>query len=149
MGLYDDTGTLIAVGNMAESYKPELAEGSGRAQTLRMVIMVSDIDTVELSIDTTLVMATQDYVDDKLAEHEQSRRHPDATLKEKGFTQLSSATDSTSEALAATPKAVKAAYDLAKGKYWLRMRPRRRKGLFSSVAPSTACLRRSPQRQKR
>ena len=30
-GLYDDTGTLIAVGNMAESYKPELAEGSGRA----------------------------------------------------------------------------------------------------------------------
>ncbi|HBE7296910.1 TPA: phage tail protein [Escherichia coli] len=117
MGLYDDTGTLIAVGNMAESYKPELAEGSGRAQTLRMVIMVSDIDTVELSIDTTLVMATQDYVDDKLAEHEQSRRHPDATLKEKGFTQLSSATDSTSEALAATPKAVKAAYDLAKGKY--------------------------------
>lgn len=117
MGLYDDTGALIAVGNMAESYKPELAEGSGRAQTLRMVIMVSDIDTVELSIDTTLVMATQDYVDDKLAEHEQSRRHPDATLNEKGFTQLSSATDSASEALAATPNAVKAAYDLAKGKY--------------------------------
>ncbi|HBV0436310.1 TPA: phage tail protein [Escherichia coli] len=116
MGLYDDTGTLIAVGNMAESYKPELAEGSGRAQTLRMVIMVSDIDTVELSIDTTLVMATQDYVDDKLAEHEQSRRHPDATLKEKGFTQLSSATDSTSEVLAATPKAVKVANDNANGR---------------------------------
>lgn len=117
MGLYDDTGTLIAVGNMAESYKPELAEGSGRAQTLRMVIMVNDINTVELSIDTTLVMATQDYVDDKLTEHEQSRRHPDATLKDKGFTQLSSAIDSTSESLAATAKAVKAAYDLAKSKY--------------------------------
>jgi phage-related tail fiber protein len=53
MGLYDDTGTLIAVGNMAESYKPELAEGSGRAQTVRMVIMVSDIESVELAIDTT------------------------------------------------------------------------------------------------
>jgi hypothetical protein len=117
MGLYDDTGTLIAVGNMAESYKPELAEGSGRAQTVRMVIMVSDIESVELTIDTSTVMATQDYVDDKLAEHEQSRRHPDATLKEKGFTQLSSATDSTSETFAATPKAVKAAYDLADGKY--------------------------------
>ena len=116
-GLYDDTGTLIAVGNMAESYKPELAEGSGRAQTVRMVIMVSDIASVELAIDTTLVMATQDYVDDRLAEHEQSRRHPDASLKEKGFVQLSSATDSDSETLAATPKAVKAAYDLAKGKY--------------------------------
>ncbi|WP_213313476.1 phage tail protein, partial [Citrobacter freundii] len=103
LGLYDDAGTLIAVANMAESYKPELAEGSGRAQTCRMVIIVSSIASVELSIDATTVMATQDYVDDKLAEHEQSRRHPDATLKEKGFVQLSSATDSTSESLAATP----------------------------------------------
>ena len=117
LGLYDDTGTLIAVGNMAESYKPALAEGSGRAQTVRMVIMVSDIESVELTIDTSTVMATQDYVDDKIAEHEQSRRHPDATLTAKGFTQLSSATDSVSESVAATPKAVKTAYDLAKGKY--------------------------------
>lgn len=140
MGLYDDTGALIAVGNMAESYKPELAEGSGRAQTLRMVIMVSDIDTVELSIDTTLVMATQDYVDDKLVEHEQSRRHPDATLKEKGFTQLSSATDSTSEALAATPNAVKAAYDLAKGKYTAQDATTAQKGIvqLSSATDSVS-----------
>lgn len=117
LGLYDDEGVLIAVANMAESYKPELAEGSGRAQTCRMVIIVSSIASVELSIDSTMVMATQDYVDDKLAEHEKSRNHPDATLNEKGFTQLSSATDSTSESHAATPKAVKAAYDLANGKY--------------------------------
>lgn len=113
LGLYDDAGTLIAVANMAESYKPELAEGSGRAQTCRMVIIVSNVASVELSIDASTVMATQDYVDDKIAEHEQSRRHPDATLTEKGFTQLSSATNSTSESLAATPKAVKAAYDNA------------------------------------
>ncbi len=113
LGLYDDAGTLIAVANMAESYKPELAEGSGRAQTCRMVIIVSNVASVELSIDASTVMATQDYVDDKIAEHEQSRRHPDATLTEKGFTQLSSATNSTSEKQAATPKAVKAAYDNA------------------------------------
>ncbi|HDW4050869.1 TPA: phage tail protein [Escherichia coli] len=113
LGLYDDAGTLIAVANMAESYKPELAEGSGRAQTCRMVIIVSNVASVELSIDASTVMATQDYVDDKIAEHEQSRRHPDATLTEKGFTQLSSATNSTSEKLAATPKAVKAANDNA------------------------------------
>ena len=117
LGLYDDAGTLIAVANMAESYKPKLEEGSGRAQTCRMVIIVSSIESVELTIDSTTVMATQEYVDDKLAEHEQSRRHPDATLKEKGFTQLSSATDSSSETLAATPKAVKAAYDIATAKY--------------------------------
>ena len=116
LGLYDDAGTLIAVANMAESYKPELAEGSGRAQTCRMVIIVSNVASVELSIDASTVMATQDYVDDKIAEHEQSRRHPDATLTEKGFTQLSSATNSTSEKLAATPKAVKAVFDLANRK---------------------------------
>ncbi|HCC8054981.1 TPA: phage tail protein [Escherichia coli] len=113
LGLYDDAGILIAVSNMAESYKPELAEGSGRAQTCRMVIILSNVASVELSIDASTVMATQDYVDDKIAEHEQSRRHPDATLTEKGFTQLSSATNSTSEKLAATPKAVKAANDNA------------------------------------
>lgn len=140
MGLYDDTGTLIAVGNMAESYKPALAEGSGRAQTVRMVIMVSDIESVELTIDTTTVMATQDYVDDKLAEHEQSRRHPDASLTAKGFTQLSSATDSTSEVLAATPKAVKVAYDLAKAKYMAQDATTAQKGIvqLSSATDSTS-----------
>ncbi len=140
LGLYDDTGTLIAVGNMAESYKPALAEGSGRAQTVRMVIMVSDIESVELTIDTSTVMATQDYVDDKLAEHEQSRRHPDATLTEKGFTQLSSATDSASESVAATPKAVKAAYDLAKGKYTAQDATTAQKGIvqLSSATDSTS-----------
>ncbi|EDV4881032.1 TPA: phage tail protein [Salmonella enterica subsp. enterica serovar Welikade] len=129
LGLYDNEGTLIAVANMAESYKPELAEGSGRAQTCRMVIIVSSVESVELSIDSTMVMATQDYVDDRLAWHEKSRRHPDATLKEKGFTQLSNATDSESETLAATPKAVKAAYDLADGKYTAQDATTTRKGI--------------------
>ncbi|EPD2116867.1 tail fiber protein [Escherichia coli] len=138
LGLYDDAGTLIAVANMAESYKPALAEGSGRSQTCRMVIIVSSVTSVALTIDTTTVMATQDYVDDKIAEHEQSRRHPDASLTAKGFTQLSSATNSTSETLAATPKAVKAAYDLANGKYTAQDATTARKGLvqLSSVTNS-------------
>ncbi|EDS90794.1 tail fiber protein [Escherichia albertii NBRC 107761 = DSM 17582] len=129
LGLYDDAGTLIAVANMAESYKPALAEGSGRSQTCRIVIIVSSVASVDLTIDTTTVMATQDYVDDKIAEHEQSRRHPDASLTAKGFTQLSSATNSTSETLAATPKAVKDAYDLANGKYTAQDASTGRKGL--------------------
>lgn len=138
LGLYDDEGILIAVANMAESYKPELAEGSGRAQTCRMVIIVSSVESVELSIDSTMVIATQDYVDDRLAWHEKSRRHPDATLKEKGFTQLSNATDSESETLAATPKAVKAAYDLAGAKYTAQDATTTRKGIvqLSSVTDS-------------
>ncbi|EFD5371550.1 phage tail protein [Escherichia coli] len=140
LGLYDDAGTLIAVANVAESYKPALAEGSGRSQTCRMVIIVSSVASVALTIDTTTVMATQDYVDDKIAEHEQSRRHPDASLTAKGFTQLSSATNSTSETLAATPKAVKAAYDLANGKYTAQDATTARKGLvqLSSATNSTS-----------
>ncbi|HCT6062011.1 TPA: tail fiber protein [Escherichia coli] len=140
LGLYDDAGTLIAVANMAESYKPALAEGSGRSQTCRMVIIVSSVASVALTIDTTTVMATQDYVDDKIAEHEQSRRHPDASLTAKGFTQLSSATNSTSETLSATPKAVKAAYDLANGKYTAQDATTARKGLvqLSSATNSTS-----------
>ncbi|NGE14433.1 tail fiber protein [Escherichia coli] len=140
LGLYDDAGTLIAVANMAESYKPALAEGSGRSQTCCMVIIVSSVASVELTIDNTTVMATQDYVDDKIAEHEQSRRHPDASLTAKGFTQLSSATNSTSETLAATPKAVKAAYDLANGKYTAQDATTARKGLvqLSSATNSTS-----------
>ena len=140
LGLYDDAGTLIAVANMAESYKPALAEGSGRSQTCRMVIIVSSVASVDLTIDTTTVMATQDYVDDKIAEHEQSRRHPDASLTAKGFTQLSNATNSTSETLAATPKAVKTAYDLANGKYTAQDATTARKGLvqLSSATNSTS-----------
>lgn len=114
MGLFSSEGELIAVSNMADSYKPTLEEGSGRTQTLRMVITVTDTDAVTLTIDDTLVIATEEYVNNLLAEHEASRRHPDGTLTDKGFVQLSSAVDSASEILAATPKAVKTSYDLAK-----------------------------------
>ncbi|MBB7435003.1 phage tail protein, partial [Escherichia coli] len=116
VGLFDESGALIAVGNCPESYKPQLAEGSGRTQTVRMVLITSSTDNIILKIDPAVVLATRKYVDDKISEHEQSRRHPDASLTAKGFTQLSSATNSESEILAATPKAVKAAYDLAAGK---------------------------------
>ncbi|ENJ8252750.1 tail fiber protein [Escherichia albertii] len=129
IGVFDEHGDLIAVGNTAESYKPTVAEGSGRAQTFRIILTVSSTATVALTVDNTMVMATVDYVDDKLKEHEQSRRHPDASLTAKGFTQLSSATNSTSEALAATPKAVKAAYDLANRKYTAQDATTEQKGL--------------------
>ncbi len=138
IGVFDEHGDLIAVGNTAESYKPAVAEGSGRAQTFRTILTVSSTATVALTVDNTMVMATVDYVNDKLKEHEQSRRHPDASLTAKGFVQLSSATNSTSEALAATPKAVKAAYDLANGKYTAQDATTARKGLvqLSSVTNS-------------
>ena len=129
IGVFDEHGDLIAVGNTAESYKPTVAEGSGRAQTFRTILTVSSTATVALTVDNTMVMATVDYVDDKLKEHEQSRRHPDASLTARGFVQLSSDTNSVSETQAATPKAVKAAYDLANGKYTAQDATTARKGL--------------------
>ncbi|EFG9244124.1 phage tail protein, partial [Escherichia coli] len=117
IGLYDDKGVLIAVANCPETYKPQLQEGSGRTQTIRMILVVTNTKAITLKIDPSVVLATRKYVDDKISKHEQSRRHPDASLTAKGFVQLSSATNSDSETLAATPKAVKAAYDLANGKY--------------------------------
>ncbi|EJM3264185.1 phage tail protein [Escherichia coli] len=140
IGVFDEHGDLIAVGNTAESYKPTVAEGSGRAQTFRTILTVSSTATVALTVDNTMVMATVDYVNDKLKEHEQSRRHPDASLTAKGFVQLSSATNSDSETLAATPKAVKVAYDLANGKYTAQDATTARKGLvqLSSATNSTS-----------
>ncbi|HCQ6875403.1 TPA: tail fiber protein [Escherichia coli] len=140
IGVFDEHGDLIAVGNTAESYKPAVAEGSGRAQTFRTILTVSSTATVALTVDNTMVMATVDYVDNKLKEHEQSRRHPDASLTAKGFVQLSSATNSVSETQAATPKAVKAAYELANGKYTAQDATTAQKGIvqLSNATNSTS-----------
>lgn len=63
IGLYDDAGSLVAIANCAPSYKPQLAEGSGRTQTVRMILIVNNTGTVELKIDPSVVLATREYVD--------------------------------------------------------------------------------------
>ncbi|VDR26528.1 Phage tail fibre repeat [Raoultella terrigena] len=118
--LFDDDGVCLAVANIPETYKPLLSEGSGRFSIIRMRIAVSSTEAVELLTDPGVVVATieaviqagndaKDYTDNQLSAHAESRNHPDATLTEKGFTQLSNATDSDSEKRAATPAAAKAA----------------------------------------
>lgn len=124
IGLYDDDGILIAVANCPETYKPQLQEGSGRTQTIRMMLIVSSTSAITLKIDPSVVLATRQYVDDKIIEvksyadglmrnHEQSRNHPDATTTAKGFTQLNSSVTDDRETQSATPKAVKIAMDNA------------------------------------
>ena len=124
IGLYDDDGILIAVANCPETYKPLLAEGSGRTQTIRMILVVSSSSAITLKIDPSVVLATRKYVDDAVIEvksyadglmrnHEQSRNHPDATTTAKGFTQLNSSVTDDRETQSATPKAVKIAMDNA------------------------------------
>ncbi|MGP0903911.1 phage tail-collar fiber domain-containing protein [Serratia sp. CY76391] len=108
MGLYDEAGTLIAVSNMAESYKPKLEEGSGRTQTLRMILIVSSTEAIQVIAGGDTVLATKDYVTDAITAHEKTRNHPDASTTAKGLVQLSSATTSTDETKASTPKALKA-----------------------------------------
>lgn len=124
IGLFDKDGDMIAVANCAETYKPQLQEGSGRVQAIRVILIVSSTEAVTLKIDPAVVLATRQYVDNKIIEvkshadglmrtHEQSRNHPDATTTAKGFTQLNSSVSDDSETQAATPKAVKIAMDSA------------------------------------
>ncbi|WP_208461202.1 phage tail-collar fiber domain-containing protein [Escherichia coli] len=113
IGLYDDEGVLIAVANCPETYKPQLQEGSGRTQTIRMILVVTNTEAITLKIDPSVVLATRQYVDQQIEVHEQSRRHPSASLTEKGFVRLYSGVESNDETVAATPKAVKIAMDNA------------------------------------
>lgn len=68
MGLFDADGTLIAVCNTPETYKPALQEGSGRTQTVRMILIISSTDAITLKIDPSVVLATRQYVDDSVLE---------------------------------------------------------------------------------
>ncbi|EFD0613820.1 phage tail protein [Escherichia coli] len=68
IGLYDDDGILIAVANCPETYKPQLQEGSGRTQTIRMILIVSSTSAITLKIDPAVVLATRQYVDGKIIE---------------------------------------------------------------------------------
>ena len=68
IGLFDADGVMIAVANCAETYKPQLQEGSGRTQTVRMIIIVNSAASVTLKIDPSVVLATRQYVDDAAIE---------------------------------------------------------------------------------
>ncbi|ATM78976.1 hypothetical protein CRN79_25460 [Serratia fonticola] len=65
VAIYDEDGDIIAVSNCAETYKPLLQEGSGRTQTVRMIIIVSNAASVSVKIDPAVVLATRAYVDSK------------------------------------------------------------------------------------
>ena len=127
--LFDDDGECMAVANVPETYKPALAEGSGRFTILRIWLAVSSTEAVELIVDPGIVLATvedvinagnnaKDYADKQLSEHAESRNHPDATLDKKGFTRLSNATASSDQDKAATPRAVRLAVEAAITAAW-------------------------------
>ncbi|MBC2658491.1 phage tail protein [Pseudomonas sp. MSSRFD41] len=67
IGLYDAAGDLVAVANCAPSFKPLLAQGTGKTQIIRMNFIVSNTAQIVLKIDPAVVLATRQYVDDSLA----------------------------------------------------------------------------------
>ncbi|EQB0138311.1 phage tail protein [Enterobacter cloacae] len=122
VGLLTDAGELYSVANCAAIEKPE----NGVSVNLQYRLAVSETATIELKVATGDGLFLR--IDKNLSEitargdaAQKSSREAigvlDATISRKGLVQLSSVTNSSSEALAATPKAVKAAYDLANGKY--------------------------------
>ncbi|MGL6428019.1 phage tail-collar fiber domain-containing protein [Aeromonas hydrophila] len=87
-GIFSEDGTLIAIANTPDTYKPLLSSGAGRTQVIRIVLIVSDTSAVELKIDPAVVLATRKYIDDLLAAHKQSRDHPAGSQTAKGMLRL-------------------------------------------------------------
>lgn len=68
VGLFDSAGALIAVGKFPESYKPTLAAGSNKQLYVRMILEVANTSAVTLLVDPSVVLATRQYCDDKVAD---------------------------------------------------------------------------------
>ncbi|OPB08198.1 phage tail protein [Pseudomonas synxantha] len=68
IGLYDAAGDLVAVANCAPSFKPLMSQGSGRTQVVRMNFIVSSTGNITLKIDPAVVLATREYVDQRIME---------------------------------------------------------------------------------
>lgn len=145
VGLLTDAGELYSIANSAAIEKPE----NGVSVNLQYRLAVSESANIELKAATGDGLFLR--IDKNLAEiavkgeaAQKSSREAigvlDATTGRKGLVQLSSATDNSSEALAATPKAVKAAYDLANGKYTAQDATTAKKGIvqLSSATDSSS-----------
>lgn len=114
LGIEDEDGDFVAVANCPPSYKPLLAQGSGRNQVVRMHLILSNTANVELKVDPSVVLATREYVDKEIEAHIASRNHPDATTTAKGFMQFATKQDHLDgqrDDRAAKPSGVKAMLD--------------------------------------
>ncbi|MEB3842500.1 phage tail-collar fiber domain-containing protein [Pseudomonas guariconensis] len=83
LALEDANGNFVAVAKPAPSYKPLLAQGSGRTQTIRMHVVFGNVANINLKIDPSIVLATREYVDKareaaELYTRNQLKAHTDA-----------------------------------------------------------------------
>lgn len=63
VGIYDEVGDLLAVGNVPRTYKPILKEGSAKELMIKIVMELSNAEEVILKLDPSVIMASRDYVD--------------------------------------------------------------------------------------
>lgn len=133
MGLFDSQNRLIAHANCPDSYKPLLADGSGKIQILRMILLVSSSNAVSLTVDNRVIWATRNQLTPKKITATSTNQVTDdghtheidlASLTTKGLVQLTNDTGLDSESLALTAKGAKAlaqliaaAQQLAAGKW--------------------------------
>jgi hypothetical protein len=92
LGLYDEDGDLFAIANCPETYKPVLAQGSGRTQVVRMVLVMTSAASVQLKIDPSVVLATRQYVDGQDAAHAAAADpHPQYLTEAEGQARIAAA----------------------------------------------------------
>ena len=99
-------GKVLAVGTFPATYKPLLAEGSARDVVLRMIVEVGNASVVQLTVDPSVALATNQSIANAIAAHAAIRNHPDATKVAKGFTRLATVEEArtgTSETISVTP----------------------------------------------
>lgn len=123
MGIFDNQNRLVAYANCPDSFKPELTSGSGKVQVVRMILLVSSSDAITLKVDDSVIFATRGQLTPKtitattknaVDESGHSHEIDKASTSQAGIVTLDSSIDSKAENKAATPKAVKTAYDKAK-----------------------------------
>ncbi|MFU2131213.1 phage tail protein [Gallibacterium anatis] len=122
MGIFDNQNRLVAYANCPDSFKPELTSGSGKVQVVRMILLVSSSDAITLKVDDSVIFATRGQLTPKtitattknaVDESGHSHEIDKASTSQAGIVTLDSSIDSKAENKAATPKAVKTAYDKA------------------------------------
>ena len=85
-GIFDNTGALIAIAKFPETYKPILASGSGKDLYIKIILVVGNAATVNLSVDPQAVLATRQYVQDIHAlHHSEANPHPQYVKRKSGL----------------------------------------------------------------
>lgn len=58
-GIFDEVGDMIAVSKLSETYKPVVSEGSTKDLCIKIILEVSNVDSVSLKIDPNVVVASK------------------------------------------------------------------------------------------